>query len=63
MKVNLGTIEVGDVERRAIRHRYGETGLATRKEVRDAYIELAQEDIVELVSDLLKELPYWEGRQ
>jgi len=34
MKVDLGTIELNDRQRRAIRHYYGKTGLATRAEVR-----------------------------
>lgn len=63
MKVNLGTIEVTDVMRRAIRHRYGKTGLATRKEVRSLYAELAQGDIEDLVSELLEDRPHWEDRQ
>ena len=63
MKVNLGTIEVTDVQRRAIRHRYGKTGLATREEVRSMYTDLAQEDLQDLVSELLEDHPYWEDRQ
>tara|TARA_R100001129_G_scaffold168511_1_gene136768 strand:- start:85 stop:276 length:192 start_codon:yes stop_codon:yes gene_type:complete len=63
MKVNLGTIEVDDVQRRAIRHRYGKTGLATREEVRHEYISLVQGDMQEIVSDLLSDRPYWWDRQ
>ena len=62
MKVNLGTIEVGDVERRALRHNIGLTGLATREEVRNAYLDLAYEDIVHMISDLLEDRPYWRSR-
>ena len=36
MKVRISyTVEVSDYLRRAIRHYYGETGLATREEVKD----------------------------
>ena len=62
MKVALGTIEVDDVTRRALRHHIGLTGLATREEVRDAYIELAREDVVQIVCDLLQDRPYWKNR-
>lgn len=34
MKIALGTIEVSDYERRALNHRYGDPGLATRERVR-----------------------------
>ena len=63
MKVNLGTIEVNDVIRRALRHHIGLTGLATREEVRDAYLDLAHEDVVQIVDDLLEDRPYWRDRQ
>lgn len=62
MKVALGTIEVDDVTRRALRHHIGLTGLATREEVRDAYLELAREDVVQIISDLLEDRPYWRDR-
>ena len=62
MKVALGTIEVTDVQRRAIRHRYGKTGLATREEVRREYIHLVEADMEEIVGDLLEARPYWWDR-
>lgn len=63
MKVALGTIEVTDVMRRAIRNRYGKTGLATREEVRSEYIDLVHADMEEVISDLLEDRPYWRDRQ
>jgi hypothetical protein len=50
MKVRLGTIEVDDEIRRALRHRQGRPGLATRAEVRNAYRNQAEIDI-ELIVD------------
>lgn len=45
MKVRLGTVEVGDFVRRAIRARYGQGGLATREEVRFIYKSNAEETL------------------
>ncbi len=49
MKVNLGTIEVNDHLRAAIRLRAGYTGLATRKEVRKLVHDLLNGDL-EIIS-------------
>ena len=48
MKVDLGTIEVTDEQRRAIRRHVGLTGLATRDEVRAFIVRngLADLDVV-----------------
>ena len=51
MKVNLGAIEVSDDMRRAIRARYGKKGLATRAEVKNLFIDLATEGLVDVLTD------------
>jgi len=43
MKVRLGTVEVSDFVRRAIRARYDKGGLATREEVRFIYTNHGEE--------------------
>lgn len=59
MKVNLGTIEVDDDYRRAIRAHFGKTGKATRKEVKNFYQALADADMEGIVHDwrTLKDTP------
>lgn len=45
MKVVLGTVEVSETMRKAIRHHYGQSGLATREEVKQAYLSSAEADL------------------
>ena len=63
MKVSLGTIEVNDDIRRAVRHRVGKTGLATRREVRDLYKSLADADLDCVVSDWQKDQDREAGKE
>jgi len=56
MKVDLGTIDVNDRWRRAIRHYYGKTGLATRAEVRSFLLALVSADMDNVEADLLQAL-------
>ncbi len=51
MRVAIGTVLVDDETRRAIRRYYGEKGLATRSEVRELFIALAESDLQCMKSD------------
>lgn len=51
MKVNLGTVEVTDAQRRAIRRWSGKAGLATRAEVRALYRALAEGDLADIYAE------------
>lgn len=55
MRVSLGTVEVEDLTRRAIRHHVGKKGLATRKEVREAFIDHASAVISDMVQEYRNE--------
>jgi len=55
MKVRLGTIEVSDEERRALRRSRGETGLATREEIRNYFFLLWDTDIPDHVYAMQRE--------
>lgn len=56
MKVNIGTIEVNDDVRRAVAHRFGKKGLATRADVRSLYLSLADADMQTIVDDWEKDV-------
>mgnify|MGYP003154312075 CR=1 FL=1 len=56
MKINLGTIEVDDEMRRAIRSRVGGNGLATRAEVKDLFLRLASLELVDVRFDYLNKM-------
>lgn len=45
MRVNLGSVTVDDATRRAINKYFGKPGLATREDVRQAYIQFAEAEI------------------
>jgi len=51
MKVRLGTVEVDDFVRRAIRARYGQGGLATREEVRFIYMSSGEEVLTDIACE------------
>lgn len=63
MKVNLGTIEVSDFTRRALRADQGRSGLATREEVRSAFLTFASAVIQDKVSELQQALDGGEVRR
>lgn len=53
MKVRVAyTVEVDDFYRRAIRHHYGQEGLATRREVQDWLRQNGSSGDDDIVSDL-----------
>jgi NADH:ubiquinone oxidoreductase subunit len=56
MKVALGTIEVSDYQRRALAHRYGEPGLASRELVRRFVVSNGQ---LALVEDIPADYEAW----
>lgn len=51
MKVNLGTIEVNDLVRRAIAKYYGEKKIASRATVRSFFLDHASADLEQVVSE------------
>lgn len=63
MKVRLGTIEIDDEERRAIRAYYGQRGLATRADVRAFFIAMAEADLETIVHDFAEERQRGEERE
>lgn len=54
MKVQLGTIEVDEIFRRALRIYYGKPGLATRIEVRAWAHSFINRGVLEIVDDLVE---------
>lgn len=52
MRVNLGTIDVGDVVRRAIRYHVGRKGLATRRDVRVFFDTCGTTTLDDLISEM-----------
>lgn len=54
MKIDLGTIEVTDEQRRAINQCVGMKGLATRDDIRRMAQNLVYEDLVGFVEDAKK---------
>ena len=51
MRISIGTIEVNDEARRAIRERKGRNGLATRNECREELIALAIRHLEDITSE------------
>lgn len=51
MRVRLGSIDVDDDVRRAIRSLYGKSGLATREEVRNFWNNAADTDLSDVVHE------------
>lgn len=51
MKVRLGTVEVNDSVRRALRRRVGRRGLATHDEVRDFFLMVADAALDDVVAE------------
>jgi hypothetical protein len=62
VKVSLGTIDVPDIMRRAIRHYHGERGLATRTECRAWYITHGESLDADAVIELLNDEPEWNAK-
>ena len=52
MKVALGSIEVSELERKAINNRYGKRGLATRKDVVAEVHQVFDSHMDDLIEDL-----------
>jgi hypothetical protein len=62
MKVNLGTLEVSDKERRAVAFHYGEEGLASREMMRQFLLDCGSSDLGTLVYDYEMEIKEEEKR-